>query len=140
MSVVKRAETDAEIAACFPVMAQLRPHLKEADFVQRVRRQMAAGYRLSFVEEAGWVVAAAGHRISENLAWGKFLYVDDLVTDESARSHGHGQALFRFLLELARVEQCDQFHLDSGVQRHGAHRFYLMQRMDITSYHFALRL
>jgi hypothetical protein len=30
--------------------------------------------------------------------------------------------------------------LDSGVQRFGAHRFYLRRRMDITSHHFALDL
>ena len=35
---VRLAEPDADIAACFPVMAQLRPHLDAADFVPRVRR------------------------------------------------------------------------------------------------------
>jgi hypothetical protein len=29
--------------------------------------------------------------------------------------------------------------LDSGVQRHDAHRFYLTNRMVISSYHFRLR-
>jgi hypothetical protein len=31
-------------------------------------------------------------------------------------------------------------HLDSGVQRFAAHRFYLARRMDITCHHFALKL
>ena len=30
--------------------------------------------------------------------------------------------------------------LDSGVQRHDAHRFYLRERMAITSHHFAKNL
>jgi hypothetical protein len=30
--------------------------------------------------------------------------------------------------------------LDSGVQRFGAHRFYLRRRMNITSHHFAIDL
>ena len=32
------AESDADILRCFPVMAQLRPHLVKAEFVARVRR------------------------------------------------------------------------------------------------------
>jgi len=40
----------------------------------------------------------------------------------------------------ARAEGCAQFQLDSGVQRFGAHRFYLMKRMDITAHHFGLKL
>lgn len=43
-------------------------------------------------------------------------------------------------MNLAREKDYDQFHLDSGVQRFGAHRFYLTKRMDISSHHFALRL
>lgn len=33
-----------------------------------------------------------------------------------------------------------ELHLDSGVQRYGAHRFYLRHGMDITSHHFRLVL
>jgi GNAT superfamily N-acetyltransferase len=62
------------------------------------------------------------------------------VTDETARSRGHGEAMLHWLIDYARRENCDEFHLDSGVQRFGAHRFYLNHRMDITSHHFALRL
>jgi len=33
-----------------------------------------------------------------------------------------------------------QLHLDSGVQRFSAHRFYLSKRMEISSHHFSLKL
>jgi hypothetical protein len=32
---------------------------------------------------------------------------------------------------------CGELHLDSGVQRFGAHRVYLKNGFDITSHHFA---
>ena len=137
---VRPAETDDEIAACFPVMAQLRPHLSAGEFVARVRRQMLSGYRLAFVDDAGRVAAVAGYRLSENLAWGRFLYVDDLVTDAAARSRGHGERLLAWLTAEAERHGCAELHLDSGVQRHAAHRFYLRERMDITSHHFSKRL
>ncbi len=141
MRTIALAVTDSEIARCFPVMAQLRPHLAEADFVPRVQRQQATqGFHLAFVEDSGSVVALAGYRFLENLSWGRFLHVDDLVTDASSRSSGHGAALFDWLLERARERECEALHLDSGVQRFAAHRFYLRHRMDITCHHFALPL
>ena len=68
------------------------------------------------------------------------MYVDDLVTDDAERSQGWGGRLLDWLIETAREAGCQQFHLDSGVQRFGAHRFYLMKRMQITCHHFALNL
>jgi GNAT superfamily N-acetyltransferase len=137
---VREAQTDDDILACFRVMAQLRPHLAAEEFVPRVRRQTESGYRLAFVEEAGRAVAVAGFRLIENLAWGRFLYVDDLVTDESERSRGRGEQLFEWLVAEAKRNGCGELHLDSGVQRFAAHRFYLRQRLDITCHHFAMKL
>ena len=133
-------ETDSDIAACFAVMRQLRSQLSEDEFVPRILVQVAQGYRLALCDADGRPVAVAGYRVLENLAWGRFLYVDDLVTDEGARSQGHGERLFEWLVAEAKRLGCGQLHLDSGVQRFAAHRFYLRQRMDITSHHFALRL
>jgi len=134
------ATTREEILHCFPVMAELRPHLKEAEFIARVQRQQRAGYHLAFLSDKRRVTALAGYRYSESLSWGKFMYVDDLVTSEKSRSQGHGQRLIKWLTNQAKAQDCEQFHLDSGVQRFGAHRFYLASRMDIIAYHFARKL
>lgn len=134
------AENLEAVQRCYPVMAQLRPHLSLPDFTVQVLRQQQAGYRLAYAEQEGTIVAVAGYRLQENLAWGRFLYLDDLVTDESRRSTGAGSALWDHLMQIAREKGCQQLHLDSGVQRFGAHRFYLARRMDITSHHFARRL
>lgn len=139
-SRVRLAETREDIARCFPVMVELRPHLDAAAFMEQVQRQQREGYRLAYLEEAGEVQACAGYRFSESLSWGRFMYVDDLVTASSARSQGYGGELLEWLVAQARAEGCAQFHLDSGVQRFGAHRFYLTKRMDIIAHHFALKL
>lgn len=135
------AENGEQVRRCFVVMHELRPHLNEAAFVAQVQRQMAeAGYQLAMLADGGEVLAVAGFRTSECLAWGRYLYVDDLVTRAAARLRGCGGALFDWLVGRARALGCAQFHLDSGVQRFAAHRFYLMKRMDITSHHFCLHL
>ncbi|MEY2409926.1 MAG: hypothetical protein QOF48_2596 [Verrucomicrobiota bacterium] len=135
------AQTDADILGCFDVLSELRPHLQQGEFVERVRRQeREGGYQLAFVRDDQRVTAVAGFRICEFLAWGKILYVDDLVTASNNRSRGHGGQLIRWLADQARGAGCVQLHLDSGVQRFDAHRFYLRHRMDITAHHFALKL
>jgi GNAT superfamily N-acetyltransferase len=82
----------------------------------------------------------AGFRVGENLPDGRHLHVDDLVTDQAARSAGHGERLFRWLVEEARRNGCSALTLESGVQRFAAHRFYLRQRMEIRAHHFVLPL
>jgi GNAT superfamily N-acetyltransferase len=131
---------DDDIRACHPVMVQLRPHIGIDDLVARVRRQQAQGYRLAAGRSGDRVVACAGFRFFESLVHGHHMYVDDLVTDDAERSHGHGQAMMDWLVALARAERCATVELDSGVQRFGAHRFYLRNRMHITSHHFVLAL
>lgn len=138
--LIQLATTPAQIARCFPVMQQLRPHFEQDGFVEQVTRQQEQGYRLAAIEADGEVRAVAGYRFIETLAWGRIMYVDDLVTDDAERSQGWGGRLLDWLIETAREEGCQQFHLDSGVQRFGAHRFYLMKRMQITCHHFALNL
>lgn len=138
--LIQLADSDAEILNCFPVLSQLRPHLQSTAFVERVRRQMQLGYKLAFLSVEDQVVAIAGFRLSECLAWGKFLYVDDLVVDQQRRSQSYGEHLIQWLLDYAQQAGCEQFHLDSGVQRFDAHRFYFRHRMFISSYHFALNL
>jgi len=130
------AKTDEEIIRCYETMSQLRPHIKKDDFLPRVRGQEKNGYRLAFIEDKDQVVSVAGFRITETLAWGKFLYVDDLVTDENQRSKGYGDKLIDRLMEHAKENQCHEFHLDSGVQRFSAHRFYFRKNLTISGYHF----
>lgn len=134
------AKMDREIQNCYPVMAELRPHVQPGEFLPRVKRQAEiAGYQLAYVVDEE-VKAVAGFRISECLAWGKFLYVDDLVSKSDERSKGYGGALLDWLIEYAKEEDCEQLHLDSRVQRFAAHRFYLNKRMIIEAHHFSLRL
>lgn len=134
------AQSAEQIQHCYNVMAQLRPHLSAEQFLQQVQQQQRSGFLLVYLEAEQTAQAVAGFRISTNLAWGTHLYVDDLVTDEKYRGSGAGGELFRWLVEFARNNGCQQLHLDSGVQRFDAHRFYLRHGMYISSHHFTFDL
>jgi GNAT superfamily N-acetyltransferase len=139
--VIKKMLSDNDIQLTYAVMSQLRTHVPEHEYLDRVKRQSQSGnYQVAAVFDDGQVRCVAGYRISECLAWGKFMYVDDLVSDQNGRSKNYGKQMLAWLVDEAKKNGCQEFHLDSGVQRHGAHRFYLRERMDITCFHFARKI
>jgi GNAT superfamily N-acetyltransferase len=79
---------------------------------------------------AGWRIVAAMVAIRK-------LYVDDLVTTESCRGRGVGRFLLGALVERAKESGCVVLDLDSGLERHDAHRFYEREGFERTSFHFA---
>lgn len=137
---IATAEDAAAIARCFPVMRELRPHLVEAQFVDRVLQQYRQGFQLVYLEESGAVFSVVGFRVVDNLIWGRFMYVDDFVTAAAARQRGCGDVLFAWLIRRARQLGCGRLELDSGFTRHEAHRFYLRHGMVLNCHHFSLSL
>jgi GNAT superfamily N-acetyltransferase len=138
-TLVELADADT-IRAAWPVVRQLRTHLTEDGFVAMVGAMRAEGYRAIALLRDNTPCAYAGFRILTMLAHGRLLYVDDLVTDESARDTGAGRALMAWLVGEARRHGCAGVQLDSGVQRFAAHAFYFGRGMRIAAHHFALAL
>ena len=126
----------------FLAMNALRTDLAdEEEFVRRVDDvQRPEGYRLvgAFDGDSEHAAAVAGFREGNNLAWGHFLYVDDLATRPEFRRRGLGRGLLVWLAREAATLGCEQLHLDSGVglERADAHRLYLNSGLVITSHHF----
>lgn len=139
-SRITLAEKEQEILDCYPVMAELRPHLRADQFLPRVKRLAEiAGYRLAYLNDGG-VKAVAGFRISEWLAGGRYLEIEDLVAASGERSKGYGGELFDWLVKHAEENGCEHLRLVSRVTRSDAHRFYLNKRMVIEAYYFSMPL
>jgi GNAT superfamily N-acetyltransferase len=146
VALIVREIVPPDTTLAYPALRALRPHLpSEPEFVRLIDTvQRAEGYRLVGAFEPEWphAAAVAGFRVGHMLAWGRFLYVDDLSTLPEARRRGHGRRLLEWLVDEARRLECDQLHLDSGVgsDRADAHRLYLNAGLQITSHHFARSL
>ncbi|MER7760567.1 GNAT family N-acetyltransferase [Streptomyces sp. NPDC097619] len=120
-----------------PVLRELRPHLTPELFGEVYERGYPQGLRFSAAyTDDGRCAGASGWRIVDNTASLRKLYVDDLVTSESVRSTGVGQALLAHLQAHAEAAGCYDFNLDSGTHRTRAHRFYFRERMEITAFNF----
>jgi len=137
---IKHAVSDAEILGCFDLLLILRSHLDRDSFVEKVRMQLEEGYSLIFIADGEGVKSVAGYRVSNFLAWGKVLYVDDLITLPEARGIGFGTHLLKHLKGIAKEKGCNGIHLDTGVERDDAHRLYLNLGMHINCLHLSMDL
>ncbi|MBK8286664.1 MAG: GNAT family N-acetyltransferase [Ahniella sp.] len=117
-------------------MKELRPHLDLEQFLSLYAEAREEGYLLAGLFDSQELKCVAGYRYLTMLVRGKSLYVDDLVTTESGRSAGYGRLMLQWLEREAARMKCSELHLDSGVQRERAHRFYFAQGMTIKAYHF----
>lgn len=130
-----------ELRAVWPLVSQLRPEFDEGRFLAQIQRQIAQGCRVSVLFDAdGAPRAFACWRVMEMLAVGLHVYVDDLVTDQTVRSRGHGKAMLDWLKAEARRLGCARLQLDSGTQRRDAHAFYLREGLRIEAFHFGIAL
>lgn len=140
-TTLRHADTDAELRACWPVMQQLRPHLGGAqDFIERVQRMRSDHYRLLAAWRGTHVLALGGYRLQENLVYGRFVYLDDLVTLDTERGQHWGARILHHVIGIAERAQCNGFVLDTGIANVGAQRFYARQGLANQATRFSLAL
>lgn len=124
---IRHLIADDDLAAAYPVLVELRPHLAElgaAGFVDLVRRMAADGYRLAagFEDDnahGGRPAVVAGFRVSETLSRGPHLFVDDLVTAELVRGRGAGREMVAWLRSYAVAQGLPRVCLDSRATARG---------------------
>jgi len=128
-----------------PVLAaylELRPALRTAErLLSRIAEvRTGTGLRVLGAHLDGEPQAAglATYRVYENVAYGRVLYVDDLVVAAAARRAGVARALLAELDVRADQEGCDDLQLDSalGSERAAAHGLYFASGLRITAFHF----
>ena len=130
--------SESELQKAAGILLQLRAQYSLEEMLDSITLQREQGYQLAAVQSENEIVSVAGFIVGRKLAWRKYLYIDDLVTDQKYRSSGAGALLLDWLKSHAIKIGCEQIHLDSGVQKFPAHRFYLRQRFNIASHHFSL--
>jgi len=127
--------------ASFDLMRVLRPHLTHLDaYVDQLARQTGQGYRLLAAWDGEQVVGLAGYRELENLLYGRFLYVDDLVVRPDVQRSSLGTSLLSAVREEAVRRGCAHFVLDTGLHMPLAQRFYFRQGLLAHGMHFTQNL
>jgi len=140
---IKLSNIDDEhgYATAFEIMRELRPQLSNAaEFIAQALRQREQGYRLLGAWQEQRLVGLAGYRFSENLLYGRFLYVDDLVVSRHSRGSKVGGALIDKVRDAAKQQDCAYLVLDTGLDNSLAQRFYFRQGLLSRGMHFSQAL
>jgi len=137
MTQVTALDTATQAA---PLLRQLRGHLDDDTFTARLDRAEAQGYRVLAATDGDQMVGALGYRITDDLNWGRTLYVDDLMVDHTRWREGIGRALLDHARGVAREAGCDHIRLCSALNRHDVHKFYMISGMKASSMQFTERL
>ena len=132
--------TENEIKYCYKMMHQVREDLSDKALHKMISDQIKNGYQLAYVLLENQVICVAGFTIGQKLSLGKHIYIDDFITDKSLNSNDAGKALLDFIKIYAKQQDCKSIQLDSSVDRHDAHKFYLNEDMHIVSHHFSFDL
>lgn len=127
----------ADLQGAFELMRQLRPHLvNDASFIAQMTRQFQQDYRLLGAWLGTDLVGLAGYRTLENLLYGRFVYVDDLVVTHSQRQHGVGAQLLAEVRREATKGGSTHLVLDTGLHMPLAQRFYFREGLLAKGMHF----
>jgi GNAT superfamily N-acetyltransferase len=134
---IKHIESEADVIASFSVMKELRPHLPgPSQYAAQIARQRTQGYRLLAAWHEGGIVGLAGYRLQDNLIYGHFIYVDDLVVTASLQRARVGERLLQNVRQQAIALDCAHFVLDTGLHMALAQRFYYRQGLLARGMHF----
>ena len=71
-AVIRIAKSHSEIIKCYPIVAELRPHVSKDDLLSTVERLSdVTGFRLAYLLDAD-INAVAGFRVGEWLYSGRY--------------------------------------------------------------------
>lgn len=129
-----------EVLKTYPLLKQLYPELTAEQYETYIDDLLPLSYRRIVVEENGHYLASAGVLMGVHFKFGKYLYINDLVTDSTHRSHGIGKMLVDWIEEEAKRLGCTGIKLSSNVNRHDAHRFYVTDGFFVHGYYFVKEL
>lgn len=135
-----------DTAVAFAALSILRSGITDvARFVEQVNtQQRPQGYRLFGIFEEGKAnaVAVCGFREQTNLAGGRHIHIDDIVTIPYGRSKGYAARLLAEVRRIAAEEGMDKIQVWSGVGSEctPAHRLYFENGFEIDAFHFSCKI
>lgn len=128
------------------IYRQLRPHLPadQKAYINQIRDICRTGPARLIIainsNETKDVLGLSLYRVSRNVEYSKYIYCDDLVTDENKRSSGVGRCLINYMKSEGEKLGIDQLTLDSGCQRGRAHKFYYREGFIINQMGFSMAI
>ncbi len=126
--------------ALFPLIKQLNPKLRKAEYSAMLDDMLAHGYRMAAIYDGEKCAGLSGFWISTKIYSGKYVELDNVVIDKEYRSKGLGKKLCDWVLKEAKKKGCVIAMLDAYLENIPAHRFYYREGFYARGFHFLKRI
>jgi GNAT superfamily N-acetyltransferase len=125
-----------ELDIAYNCVKELRNTLTYNEFEDLIYDMRHQEYKMFGIFEREELITYAGVSILVNLYHKRHLYIYDLITISSHRSGGYGKTMIEYLHDYAKIQNCENIVLSSGLMRENAHHFYEKENFDKKSYLF----
>ncbi len=141
-SLVVRLVESHEQSDALRLLAGLNPEVGIEELEARLARieGQHPHYELYGAFDGDVLVAVCGAWVATKLWCGRYLEIDNIVTDPERRSEGAGTQLMEAMETLARERDCEILVLDSYASNTASHRLYHRLGYEIKGFHFVKEL
>ncbi len=138
---IRRVEAHEQPQA-LRLLAGLNPELEAHELKRRMDDMIANHdhYELYGAFDGDDLVAVCGAWEATKLWCGRYLEIDNIVTDPDRRSQGVGSQLMQAMEDIARKRNCEILVLDSYASNTSSHRLYHRLGYEIKGFHFVKEL
>jgi GNAT superfamily N-acetyltransferase len=134
--LIKEIFTAEEMLQQLPLLQQLYPDMTKEKYETLLRDMIPHGYSQVVVLDGDKCVGLSGIWFNTKLWTGKYIELDNVVTDKNHRSKGVGKLINYFAAGKAKQLGCRYIVLDAFAENRDAHRFYFRDGYVIGGFHF----
>ncbi|MFP3028410.1 MAG: GNAT family N-acetyltransferase [Wolbachia sp.] len=125
----------------YNLINELYVHIDNEDtFIANFTSLCNNGYKVIGKYVDNDLIAILAYRLPYKFTFGKYVYVDDLVTLPEYRSRGYGHQLIEWLKEESKRIGYHQIHLDVSMSNHLGSKFYLNNGFQAKAYHLSCKV
>ncbi len=133
---IREINSEKEMLSHFSKLKELSPYLTLSQFKVMLKDMLKHGYRMAGVYDTKKCVGISGFWISTKIYSGKYVELDNVITDKKYRSMGLGKMLCDWIIAVAKKEGCKTAMLDAYTHNAAGHKFYFREGFVIKGFHF----
>ncbi|MDT0677808.1 GNAT family N-acetyltransferase [Autumnicola musiva] len=107
---------------------------------QRLAEMLGQNYECFGVYAEGRIIGTFGLWFMTRCYAGRSCEPDHIFISEEYQNRGIGKRLFDFIYRYAKEKRCETTELNSYVENHRSHKFYMNEGYIIKGYHFLKKL
>ncbi|HUH29551.1 GNAT family N-acetyltransferase [Gelidibacter sp.] len=131
----------SQINTIIPLMLKLNNHkISEAVLKQRFAEMVTQNYECAALYDRDKLIGIAGMWFCTRHYSGRSVELDHVIIDDAYRKKGLGKQFMKTIYDYALQKGFQSVELNTYVQNHLSHKFYMNEGFEILGYHFLKKL